>query len=281
MKQYLKLKQNFLLLATYLLASTVLGISPSRAATLASSEGYLEFTNFSHFAESVSTNAITNTLSIGQGSSVFTQADATSLFFNDPAEGSNETSTLAIGENQNYFGIAESLAEVVGIFNVGAGETFSFDFLGYLALAIAVDDPVGETASASGDILFALLDITNDELTLLDTFLLAGNLTTQGDNNFITTLFNDDESLDILDIDSQGTAITASAGGSVQRYFSDPARLSLVGINRNQAVVAVPEPSNYLATLFIFGLMVFVVIKRRRAKNLATVLAVKQGESNN
>lgn len=262
----LRFAKHGLIVLTSLVAGSIFAILPSRAATIALSEGQLSFTNFSQSPVSTFTDAQTQAISIFRGGSVFTEADAIAFFNVFPPFALNTTSTLATGSSQNYLGIAESFAQVIGNFNIEADTIFSFDFVANLSLFVGIERPITENANARADIFFVLLDITNEKANVLETFILAGNLSTQNNNNFILTSFNDNSSLEILEPINQQRLLTATASGSVERYFGNSTTLSLIGINRNRAAVAVPEPSNYLTSLFIFG-FILLALKRKQAKH--------------
>lgn len=279
MQTYFKFAKHCLIVLTSLLAGSIFAILPSRAATIALSEGQLSFTNFSQSPVSTFTDAQTQAISIFGGGSVFTEADAIAFFNVFPPFALNTTSTLATGSNQNYLGIAESFVQVIGNFNIEADTIFSFDFMADLSLFIAIERPITENANARADIFFTLLDITNEEPKILEAFLLTGNLSTQNNNNFILTSFNDNSSLDILEPINQQEFLTATASGSVERYFGNSTTLSLIGINRNRASVAVPEPSNYLTPLFIFA-FILLALKRKQAKHAAKFMLGKQDKLN-
>ncbi len=270
----LRFTKHGLIVLTSLVAGSIFAILPSRAATIALSEGQLSFTNFSQSPVSTFTDAQTQAISIFGGGSVFTEADAIAFFNVFPPFALNTTSTLATGSSQNYLGIAESFAQVVGNFNIEADTIFSFDFVANLSLFVGIERPITENANARADIFFALLDITNEKANVLETFVLAGNLSTQN-NNSILTSFNDNSSLEILEPITQQRLLTATASGSVERYFGNSTTLSLIGINRNRAAVAVPEPSNYLTSLFIFG-FILLALKRKQAKHTAKFILEKQ-----
>lgn len=271
----LRFAKHGLIVLTSFVAGSIFAILPSRAATIALSEGQLSFTNFTQSPASTFTDAQTQAISIFGGGSVFTEADAIAFFNVFPPFALNTTSTLATGSNQNYLGIAESFAQVIGNFNIEADTIFSFDFVANLSLFVGIERPITENANARADIFFALLDITNEKANVLETFVLTGNLSTQNNNNFILTSFNDNSSLEILEPITQQRLLTATASGSVERYFGNSTTLSLIGINRNRAAVAVPEPSNYLTSLFIFG-FILLALKRKQAKHAAKFMLDKQ-----
>ncbi|MFH7028996.1 MAG: PEP-CTERM sorting domain-containing protein [Heteroscytonema crispum UTEX LB 1556] len=265
MKKYQQSIKQFLLLVTPFLASSVLAISPSRAATFAGSEGTFELTNFSQSPSSVSAETFADTLGISKGGTVTALAQSEAFFLQVPPQGFNSSLSLAFGENGNYLAQAESEATLIGIFDIKADTDFSFNFAGNLELLTSIDNPPGEKARASGDISFALFDIENN--SALDFFSLAGNLTSEDDNDFIAYQKSENVTLSNLVSDSsfggnQEFAI-ASADGFVKRYFTNNTSLALIEVKRNQVRVSAPEPSTVLALFFSCG-VIGVALKRKR-----------------
>ncbi|MBF2015545.1 MAG: PEP-CTERM sorting domain-containing protein [Rivularia sp. T60_A2020_040] len=266
MKKHLKILQRCLLVTTSILASTIVGTAPSKAATFAFSEGNLVFEDFSQNPSNVATDTDTNTLTIGEGGMVQATAEAEAFFLIEPAVAFNSSLSAAFGENRNYLGIAQSEASVIGNFNVKANTNFSFDFLSNLELATSIDNSSIENARASGDISFALINLKNDDI--LDFFSLVGNITTEGDDDFVALQQSDNVILSGISgapgFGGLQEFLTVSIEGSLQRYFADDTTVALVEVKRNRAEVqAVPEPSISLA-LLVSGGVISLVLKRKR-----------------
>lgn len=265
-QQYLRLVNKFLLIVSPVLAGSVLLTSPSEAATFALSEGELIFTNFSQSPRTTLTDTNTNALVVSDDNNVFTQGEAIAFFGGTPTEALNFSSSVARGENTAYLGLAESEATIKGIFDINQDSIFSFDFATNLNLATSVDRPGRESASASGGLFFALFDV--QENTLLDYFSLAGDLTKQGDNNFVGY---ENEGNVILnhantDYDFVGNQkfATADVDGYVKRYFTHPTTLALVQVKSNEVMVSTPEPSIIVGLIFSTGL-IGVVLRRNKS----------------
>jgi hypothetical protein len=276
MKQYKKIVKGILLLATPMVASSILATSPSQAATLASSSGTLNFTRFSQSPTATSTKTDIEALVIGIGSGMAAAfADAKAAFIVSPPTASNSSLSLALGEGRDYLGLANSQATVIGNFNVDAGTNFSFDFLGNLTLATSIDNPPAENARAAGDISFALFDRTNK--SLLDFFSVAGNLTTEGDDDFIGVQKSDNVTFTNRDTNfnfgGKQEFATASFQGSLQRYFPNQTNLTLIEVKRNRARVSVPEPSTNIAAILVAG-VVSVALKRQKSQPLKEKLKI-------
>ncbi len=264
MNKNLKLIQNFFLVAAPILASSVLGVSPSKAATFAYSEGNFFFSEFSQNPSNVAT--ITDTLAIGEELMVDAIALAEAEFIVTPPQASNSSLSVAFGESQDYLVVAESEASVIGNFDIDANTNFSFNFSGDLELATSIDNPPKENARASGDISFALIDIQNSNV--LEFFNLVGNIATEGDNDFVTLQKSDNitlsEKLIAPGFGGLQEFLAVSVEGSFESHFAKETTLALVEVKRNRAEVkAVPEASSSLALLVSSGL-IGVVLKRRR-----------------
>lgn len=261
-----KLFQKLFIAVAPFLASSVLGISPSRAATFASSTSNLEFTNFSQAPSSVSAFADTDADSqlFGKRAIAGTQTEANASFVDSPAFASNENLSKAFGDNQAYLASAESESEVIGDFEIKAGNNFSFDFTGNLNLETSIDNPLIENAVSTGEIFFGLWDIDNE--TLLDNFSLIGNLTGKDDNDFIeldkSNNVNLNENFD-TNFGGLEESIEAPIKGSYKRFFANDTNLRLVEFKLNTAIAKAPEPSTGLALLLSSG-VIGVMLKRRR-----------------
>jgi len=265
--------KRFLLLISPIVTSSALtplvlsiAASPSLAATLASSEAEFDIDNFSHNPLRMQSYSYATGLLIVNSGQVITEANASASFivnlFPRSTSVDNSSFSRAKGDGSNYFGLQKSLAEVIGYnFLVGNGETFSFDFKGFLNLKTLIDAPQTESASAGGTLSLQLYDSTNwDNWIPLDSFTLSGALTTPQDGDFFSS--NNSAS---ISLDSSGTSFDTSVGetqefanisvqGNFSRTFDSLTSLTLVEATRNQAsvaVVAVPEPSSTLATLLL------------------------------
>jgi hypothetical protein len=263
MKKYLEFSKR-LFLVTPLLA-TVFAVSPSRAATFASSEANFTFTNFSQRASGVSADVQSDTLTVEQGGTVKALAKPQAFFLQSPLRGINSSLSIAFGENRDYLGEAKSEATLIGFFDVDENTPFSFDFAGNLKLSTSIDNPPIENARASGDIAFALFDTTNNNI--LDFFSLAGNLETEGNDDFISYQQSDNINLKNPVTESsfggQQEFATAAVEGSFKYTFANKTNLSLIEVKRNQVRVTAPEPSTGIALLLSCS-FVGVVRKRKR-----------------
>lgn len=265
MTKYLRFTKGFFCITTSLLASSVLAISPSRAATFANSDGQFALTNFSQMASTVSVDVTANTLAIGRGGMAAALAQSQAFFLEPPLVGFNSSLSQAFGENRDYLAEAKSEARLIGLFDVAKNTTFSFDFAGIFNLSTSIDQPSVENARASGDISFALFDVNKN--SILDFFSLAGNLITEGDNDFIAYQKSDNVALNNPLIESnfggKKESATAILGGSFQSTFEKQTNLALIEVKRNRVRVSAPEPSTCLA-LFLSSGVIAVALKRKR-----------------
>ena len=267
MKKYSGLVKKFLLLTAPVIASSVLFSTPSKAATFAYSEGNSVF-RFDQSPSNVATDVSAETLAvdIDGGGMVGAIAQAQAFFLIEPAEALNSSLSAAFGQNQDYLGVAESEASVIGNFDVDANTNFSFDFLSNLELATSIDNPLQESAEVGGDISFALINRQSNDV--LDFFNLAGNITTQGDNDFVAFQKSDNVTIN-QKFSAPGFGglqefLTVSIQGSLERFFTDETNLTLVEVKRNRARVTAkaPEPTSTLALLLCSG-FIGMALKRR------------------
>ncbi len=289
MKHYQVLRSQFLLLVTPLIASSTFLPSPSQAATFASSQGELNFTNFSEAFSIVGTQNQAETFSFANGGSVTSQnINAVTNSTDEPPSASTSALSQASGDRKDYLGTAKTQAKIVGNFDVDPGKLFSFDFSSALDLQTAIDTPPVENAKASGNISFELFDTTDiPEQSLedfvsgllsnttnsiqknpLDFFSLTGNLNTLGNDNFIknqksqnVTLTSEDPQFSFGGNEEFATDVV---NGSLQRSFDRKANLTLVAFRSTEARVTAPEPSTSLALVLFFGLLVVATKGERK-----------------
>ncbi|MBR8837222.1 MAG: PEP-CTERM sorting domain-containing protein [Stigonema ocellatum SAG 48.90 = DSM 106950] len=267
MKQYFRFVKCFLLLATPAIASSVLAMSPSQAATLALADANLEVINFSQSPSDTSVETITNTVTVAKNGIVGAMAVAEPTFIVAPPTASNSSLSQAFGQGTDYLGLAESEAKFLGFFDVNANTSFSFNFNANLNLQTSIDNPPGENARAAGNISLALLNTANNDM--LDFFSLTGNVATPGDSNFIAFQNSDHVTLTNppvtkSDFGGNQESATASVHGSLQRSFANETTLALVELKRTQARVVAPEPSTTLALLICGGVVGVALLKQRR-----------------
>jgi hypothetical protein len=283
MKPYQEIAKRLVLFIAPIVAAPALSQAPAMAATLAFSEAAFQFDNFSHSAYSVGAATNTNTLALaGLASSTNATAEALAYFL--PESAGNISLSAASGQGSSYLGVAQSLAQIVGNFLVGPGESFGFNFNASLALKSAVDNPQQEMASAAGRTAFFLFGSTDGgPASLLDSFSVFGKVTTPG-NNFLDWQSSDninytsDTSLNYTDTESLALA---AFEGWYQRSFDSQIELTLVEFKENQAQVQVPEPSVRLALPLLLLLMWVGRKVSRKATGFGQLQLAATGEDSN
>ncbi|WP_242718451.1 hypothetical protein [Microcoleus vaginatus] len=138
------------LLATPLVTSLSVGIAPSSAATIAGSAAAVTIDKFSHTPADTGTVTNTYAQTIANTDSVISQAKADAVFISNCHEllAANLSQSEVIGSGNNYSGLAQSQAAVIGDFSIKAKETFSFTVQTILHLLTSVSNPQSERASA-------------------------------------------------------------------------------------------------------------------------------------
>lgn len=214
MKLNLKLAQRLFLCITPLVAGSLVATLPSSAATLSYSEGNTKYSNFSHNPLSVWTENSPNTVGSTNNGQVVTKSE-TEATFNLEASSPSTTrassravSTVEGNSNNDYAETAKSSTNLFGYqFEVGAGETFSFNFSGFLSLNTSVDyEP--EAASAFGLIGFQLFD-GNDMENPLGFLTITGNLNSLDNSDFLDVYKSSD-----ITFNPTETNYTANFGGN-------------------------------------------------------------------
>lgn len=265
------------LLATPLVTSLSVGVAPSRAATIAGSAAAVTIDNFSHRPTEIGTFTNTYTQTIADSGSVISEATADAVFISNCHEllAANLSQSEVIGSGNNYSGLAQSQAAVIGDFSINAQETFSFTVQTLLHLFTSVSNSQLERASAQGSISFSLIDTVSN--ILLESFefgigvhsfkapelSLSYNLA----GNFNPTQIN-------FGFLAQGNTQSVSlyTSGVYSRTFDRTTNLRLLEVKNNMAVAQgqpilegepVPEPTTILGTAIFFGFLA----KGRKLKN--------------
>lgn len=271
MKTDQEIAQRLVCLLAPILAAPIIATEPVMAYGLAFSETTFQLDNFSHSAYSVgtATNADTLALVRGPASSAATTAAAVAYFVRDSAGGLS--ASAASGQGNSYVGLAHSLAQVVGSFLVGSGESFGFNFQGGLTLGSSVSSTHSDGANAGARMAFWLFGSTDGgPASLLDSFSAFGQVGTGG-NNFLGWQSSGNISYTgSANMYATGTEslATASFQGFYQRNFNSKTQLTLVKVQENEAGVAVPEPIVPLP----FSLFIFFSFIGWKGKRRATII---------
>ncbi|MEW6494527.1 MAG: hypothetical protein AB1589_18720 [Cyanobacteriota bacterium] len=245
MKLNNKFAQRLVLCAAPLVTGSVLVALPGLAATLATSTGGVGFNNFSHNPQDTQTGAFTDTLAIANGSQVTADAGADAAFIVDntnPArtEAFHAGGTIVQGSGKDYTGRADSNARLAGYnFNVGSGETLSFDFSGFLGLNTSYDYEE-EATNAFGTVAFQLFDVTNANTApvFLDYFTIFGEVNSENNFDFLNTDKSANVALNSTEMTSFGgdqEVAQSSFLGKFSRLFERAASVVLVAFNTNSS----------------------------------------------
>ncbi|MEQ8466562.1 hypothetical protein [Coleofasciculus sp. E1-EBD-02] len=261
------LAQRFSLIVTPVVTSCCVTTTPTLAATLATSEAWVNLDNFSHAPVDIFTLTDTQTLAIARNSQAVANANADANFVTDPlgtmTKANNNSLSTAQGEGNSYFALAESNAAVIGYnFMLEEDETFFFDFNAFLGLKSSIDDPEFERSNAKAEIALNLYDTTDaDNWQLLDFLIIAGQLTTAGNGDFLS----DDKSTGLTYFPRHTTFETAFTGnqemaeasvkGELSRTFNSLTYLTLVEAKTNRVMVKTVSESSTLLALLVFCLI--------------------------
>ncbi len=245
-------------------------ISPSQAATFASSQGELNFTNFSETFSTIERQNHADTFPVANGGIVEAQNIHAVINVTDkPPSASTSALSQAFGNSKDYSGTAKTQAKIIGNFDVDAGKVFYFDFSATVDLQTRIHDPKVENAKAFGDISFKLFDTTDipkqnlpdflssllsDDTTNsihkspLDFFSLTGNLTTPGNNDSIAKEKSQNVTLILEDkkftVGGTQEFAKTSVNGSFKRSFNKGTNLTLIALRKTQVIVTASEHPN-------------------------------------
>ena len=253
------------------------GIAPISAAIITGYAAAVTLDNFSHRPNKTGTVTNTYTQTTANSGSVSSEDPADTVFISNSHEllAANLSQSKVIGSGNNYFGLAQSEAAVIGDFSIKAKETFSFTVETILHLLTSVSNPQSERASAKGSISFALIDTVSN--LLLESFQFG-----IGVHSFkapeVSLSYNLAGSFNPTQINfaflAQGntTSLSLYTSGVYSRTFDSTTNLRLVEVKKNMAVAQaqavpeaepVPEPTTILGTAMFFGFLT----KRRKLKN--------------
>jgi hypothetical protein len=257
MKLSRRMVQNTLSLIVPLLITAL----PSQAATLSLSGGSLGLSNFNQSPQDISssTNASTFISAPNPLDTAKALGTAEANFISAPAPAiSNDSVSLASGQGSSYTSLAQSQAQNLGTFSVGANQSLSFNFDSSFILQAVADDPSLESANAIGNLSFVVSDSASQYI--YGFFDLSGNLATQ--NNSDSLNFQVGNNITLASLPNIQSAFggnqesaQASASGSFNYFFTQPTTVTLFALTSNEAnAQAVPENANPIAFV-LFGLM--------------------------
>jgi hypothetical protein len=259
---------------------SILSSQPAQAIALSQSIGDFSFTNFSRRPVSTDSSAFTSTLTTGEtiGNDIEALADADAAFTAQPrAKAFNSVFSSAFVSSPTGSALAESEAGVIGSFLIDAGETFSFDFSGFVDLLSFTEQP-SDFAIAALDARFSIFS-EGDEPTELDYLSLLTQISTPDSDDTVEVLNTSAVRLSQLDIINDTGAtntaenISVEVSGRYERFFAQPTTLTLAELklstafSQSQAATDVPESSS--PWVWLIGIGAAVALGRRRSPALA------------
>jgi len=195
---------------------------------MATSMGDFVFKSFNQTAivnQSI-TGANSQILSIN--SNIAAVASASAFFGLNPVTNNNtggaNVTTEVTGEGNSFKVVAGGFASVAGTFFVHAGETFSFEFSGYLQMNTSLQNAETQTANTAGRIAFGVYDVTRKPIRL-DFLEVTSGLDTPGDRDFL----NFQTSGNNISLNPQQTRFERQAGNLEESTF-----VSIVGKYKTQ-----------------------------------------------
>lgn len=270
LKQFVFSKTFLSLVTASLLAEVAITIwnIPSQAATLSFSQISTQLNNFSHQPDRTQTFTDTKTLAISSpNSSSFAIAQAEADFFVEPTLATNSILSSVIGKGSNFFGSAQSEAQVIGSFTIKPSDVLSFDFFAS-ADSFTWKDDAKEVVNTSGELSLLIVDTINQNI-IYDSFSMkfdtqtssaTNSLNLQNSPNFsikhryLSNNFTQSESSSI-------NTISASVTASFNYQFETATTIALKEYKKNQVTVQVPEAETLL------GSICFLVLTGIKYKN--------------
>ena len=266
----IKLKRNLQLALPPALATVSLFASQANAATLSFSRVSLELNAFTQSAQNVSDKADASAIAIANGDLVTVDIDFTSIFSNKVSQvfANSDAAIELTGQGSRFFGQVQILSQLIGLFEVSAGQVFSFNFDVSLNLKNSVDSPQSGSVITHGGVSFFLIDEPNQNF--LGGLNIVSNLNTYSPNNpdDVFPIPETTDNIFITDNSSQNTSspliksAQATVTGTFQQRFNEDTQIRLIAQTTqescvqaprvNDACVKVSEPTNIIA-LMIFG----------------------------
>ena len=219
---------------------------------ITSSQAEFQFNNFSLSPSNIGTDAFTTTFTSAEDESSTSSAEANAEALFDIIDNStiSETRSLTEGQGNAFFSLASSDTEVLGSFDVDAGETFSFNFDGFFNLSTSSNVIGSESIITAATFSLLLIDETIiGAPSVVGFFDLFAQLDTVGDNDLLfTPLSLGGVTVDLFDTDSSFGAnnttefINAQFSGSFISSFDYSASLTLVQVQNSFAGISTEEP---------------------------------------
>ncbi len=200
------------------------------------------FSHYSESAASILTKSQTDTL-VNGGVGV-ALADASATFKNDAAFSDLFTDTTGISSGGNNQVKSNSETLVAASFSIAAHQTFSFDFLGELALTVKeIENSQNGSNEAKSKTAFLVLDTTEvNKPKVLDYFGISGDLSSPSkiDNLKISTSYHvkiKDEDKKPNDGSNDTESLTSNVSGSYKRRFNHATNITVVEVNNSSVAL--------------------------------------------
>jgi hypothetical protein len=264
---------------------SILSAQPAQAIALSQSIGEFFFSNFSRRPVSTDSSVFTSTLTTGQttGSDTEAIADADAAFETLPKpQAFNNVFSSAITDATGS-ALAESEAGIIGSFLIGAGETFSFNFSGFVDLLTFTEQP-SDFATAALETRYSIFsegDAPSSEPLELDFFSLFAEVSTPDGVDNVEVLNSQAVTLDQLDIlNDTGAAKTAESisvevSGRYERFFDQPTTLTLAELKLGTAFSQSPDaadvPESSSPWVWLLGIGAAIAFSQRRSPALQPI----------
>lgn len=201
-------------------------IASSNAKAI-STENFV-FTNFNQPLVGTRSATDTNSLVLSKEGAVVAAANADAFFGLNPTTNQNlglgSVTNQVIGEGTSFKGVAEGFATVAGAFFVHAGESFSFEFSGYLQMNTSLQNAATQAANTLGRIAFGVYDVTRKPVRL-DFLEVTGSLDTPGKRDFLNLQISGSN----ITLNQEQTSFTLQTGKLEESAF-----VSIVGQYKTQ-----------------------------------------------
>ena len=205
----------------------------------AEAKGNAVFSNYSHPASnSLNDGELTGLVNGGVGVAL---VDGSGIFINDPAFTSLFTETFVEALEEDFVGTSKAVTEVQADFEIGANETFSFDFIADLDIdAKEIEDNDKEYSKAKSKTTFVVLDVDDpNNPEVLDYFGVNGKLISSNQFGDVEWGYSSNVSLnfenEFFDIDGDNgfDAVDAATTGTYSRTFSSATHITVVQLNES------------------------------------------------
>jgi hypothetical protein len=200
-------------------------IAASQARAI-STENFV-FKNFNQSLIATQSATDTNSIVSSENNSIIAASNADAFLGLDPITGKDfgiGSITNEVTGEGSITGVAGGFASVAGTFFVHAGETFSFEFSGYLQMNTSLQNAETQTANTAGRIAFGVYDVTRKP-TRLDFLEVTSGLDTPGDRDFL----NFQTSGNNISLNPQQTRFERQTGNLEESTF-----VSIVGKYKTQ-----------------------------------------------